>query len=125
LFRYSLDDPEFLYIKNSFDYFRHNVDTLTLIDRLKLIKPLYYKTYNKVAQTLLSLSNTITQKYQEHLKDNQKGVVRDFCDGLIEAKEEAISEEKETALHLTDNNLSFVIFNLFFGQFDLIILIEI
>lgn len=116
--RYSLDDPEFIYIKNSFDYFRHNVNSLTLIDRLPIIKPFYYKTFNKVSQTLLSLSNTITRKYREHLTDNQKGVIRDFCDGLIEAKEEAIAEVKESAPHLSDNNLSFVIFNLFFAGSD-------
>ena len=63
-----------------------------------------------------NLSLNVRQKYHEHLKDHQKGLVRDFCDALIEAKEEAIQEDKESAPHFTDQNLSLVILDLFFGE---------
>jgi hypothetical protein len=73
---------------------------------------------NKVRKVLMDLSLTIRSKYHERLQDHQKGIIRDFCDALIEAKEEAINEEKESAPHLNDNNLSLVTLNLFFGKFD-------
>ena len=52
----------------------------------------------------------------DRLKDHKNGVIQHFCDALIEAKEEAISEGKESAPHLNDTNLSFVIMNLFQGK---------
>jgi len=68
-----------------------------------------------MSQTLIDISVKIRSKYHERLNCHQKGVVNDFCDGLIEAKEEAISEVKESAPHFNDFNLSLVIFDLFFG----------
>jgi hypothetical protein len=73
---------------------------------------------NKVSKVLMDLSLTVRNKYHERIQDHQKGIIRDFCDALIEAKEEAINEEKESAPHLNDNNLSLVIMNLFFGKFN-------
>ena len=52
----------------------------------------------------------------DRVDSHQRGVINDFCDALIEAKEEAIAEEKESAPHLTDQNLSLVVLNLFFGM---------
>ena len=42
-------------------------------------------------------------------------MIRDFCDTLITAKNEALREGKESAPYLTDSNLSMVVFDLFFG----------
>ena len=55
------------------------------------------------------------QKYLDRLKVHSKGEIHDFCDALIEAKEEAIADEKESASALTDVNLSLVIMDVFLG----------
>jgi len=65
----------------------------------------------------LDLSLTLRRKYHERLKDHQKDVIRDFCDALILAKKEAFDEAKESAPYLTDENLGFVIFDLFVGKY--------
>ena len=62
-----------------------------------------------------ALSSSAKQKYLDRLKVHSKREIHDFCDALIEAKEEAIADEKESASALTDVNLSLVILNLFFG----------
>jgi hypothetical protein len=71
---------------------------------------------SKTAKIISELSITVRNKYVQRLEDHQKDVIRDFCDALIEAKEEAIIEEKESASDLNDVNLSLVILNLFFGK---------
>lgn len=117
-FRYSWDDQEFKFFEDSFEYFRKNTSTLFITDRIPILELIYFNKMNKVRKVLMDLSLTIRSKYHERLQDHQKGIIRDFCDALIEAKEEAINEEKESAPHLNDNNLSLVILNLFFGKFD-------
>jgi len=114
-FRFSWDDKEFRFFERSFEFFRENTNAVAITDRVPILKPLYYKTINKVGKTLLDLSITVRKKYHERLETHEKGVIRDFCDALIEAKEEAIKEEKESAPNLNDVNLSLVILNLFFG----------
>ncbi|CAG2182519.1 unnamed protein product, partial [Oppiella nova] len=65
-----------------------------------------------------ALSSSAKQKYLDRLKVHSKGEIHDFCDALIEAKEEAIADEKESALHLNDQNLSLVIMDLFIAGSD-------
>ncbi len=115
--RYSIDDKEFNYFKDTIDYFRNNSNSLAIVDRVPILKPFYLKSYNKLIGLIKDMSQKIRNKYLERLNNHKKGVVNDFCDGLIEAKEEAIIEAKESAPDLTDFNLSLVIFDLFFGQF--------
>ena len=90
-------------------------DALQVPDKIPILKPFYYKTFKKVEKTLKQLALRIRSKYMQHIDDYQKNRIRDFCDALIEAKEEAINEEKETAPYLNDRNLSLVILDLFFG----------
>jgi hypothetical protein len=85
------------------------------VDRVPILKPFYANIVHKTLQTVKSLSSSVKQKYLDRLKVHSSGVIHDFCDALIEAKEEAIAEEKESASALTDVNLSLVILNLFFG----------
>ena len=57
----------------------------------------------------------IRSKFISHYKDYNESVIRDFCDTLITAKNEALKEGKESAPYLTDSNLSMVVFDLFFA----------
>jgi len=54
--------------------------------------------------------------YEKHLIDYKDGVIRDFCDGLIFAQKEAISQDNESVAHLNDENLFLVLFDLFIGE---------
>ena len=110
-----MDDKEFQFLEQNFEYFRANTNSLAIADRVPILKPFYYKTFKNVYKVLSEISMTISKKYLERVKVHEKGVINDFCDGLIEAKEEAIEEVKETAPYLNDLNLSFVILNLFIG----------
>ena len=110
-----MDDKEFQFLEQSFEYFRANTNSLAIADRVPILKPLYYKNFKRVYNVLIGIMTTVRNKYLERVKVHEKGVINDFCDGLIEAKEEAIEEAKETAPYLNDLNLSFVILNLFIG----------
>jgi len=90
---------------------------------MPILKPFYYRTYGKayvkarsIYKSLENLSIHIRRKYMDMIKGYEKGVIRHFCDALIEAKVEAINENKEWAPHLNDDNLSLVISDLFLGQ---------
>ncbi|CAG2177960.1 unnamed protein product [Oppiella nova] len=104
--RYSFDDKELKFFEESFEYFRANTNPLFLVDRVPILKPFYANIVNKTLQTVKALSSSVKQKYLDRLKVHSKGEIHDFCDALIEAKEEAIADEKESASALTDVNLS-------------------
>ena len=57
----------------------------------------------------------IKDLFISHYEDYDESVIRDFCDTLITAKNEAIKEGKETIAHLSDNNLAMVMMDLFFA----------
>ena len=59
------------------------------------------------------LAQLITKKYQAHYDDYDENVIRDFCDTLITAKNEALRDCKESAPYLTDVNLAMSLFDLF------------
>jgi hypothetical protein len=61
------------------------------------------------------MKEMIKNKYINHYKDYNETVTRDFCDALISAKNEALTEGRESAPYLTDDNLSMTILDLFFG----------
>ena len=74
---------------------------------MPILKPFYYRTYGKayvkarsIYKSLENLSIHIRRKYMDMIKGYEKGVIRHFCDALIEAKVEAINENKEWAPHL-------------------------
>ncbi|CAG2168693.1 unnamed protein product [Oppiella nova] len=116
--RYSFDDKELKFYEESFEYFRANTNKLALTDRVPILKPFYANVVNKTEQTMKGLSMSVKQKYMDRLKVHSKGEIHDFCDALIEAKEEAIADEKESASALTDVNLSLVIMDLFIAGTD-------
>ncbi|CAG2120033.1 unnamed protein product, partial [Medioppia subpectinata] len=109
--RYQFEDEELKFIENSFECFRANTTDLVLVDQMPVLRlvPKYAKTAAKTIQTLEAMTTRVKQQYLSRLTTHSSGVVNDFCDALIEAKEEAIQEAKESAAALTDHNLSLVI----------------
>ncbi|XP_054157433.1 steroid 17-alpha-hydroxylase/17,20 lyase-like [Oppia nitens] len=116
--RYAFNDPELKYFENSLEYFRSNTNTIGLCDRVPVMKLIYSKVLNKTIAVLDQLSSYIKQQYLNRIPVHENGVINDFCDALIEAKEEAIAEQKESAPHFTDTNLSLVIMDLFIAGTD-------
>ena len=51
----------------------------------------------------------LKQNFENHYKTYDESVIRDFCDALISAKNDALREGKESATYLTDDNLSLAI----------------
>ena len=116
--RYELDDPEYKLVK----YFTKDLMTeantkLLLWDALPIYKNID-PTYNKFKSGFQELARLVKDKYQDHFKDYNENVVRDFCDTLISAKNEALREGKESAPYLTEDNLALVIVDLFFAGTD-------
>ena len=60
----------------------------------------------------------LKQNFENHYKTYDESVIRDFCDALISAKNDALREGKESATYLTDDNLSLAIFDLLFAGTD-------
>ncbi|CAG2111856.1 unnamed protein product, partial [Medioppia subpectinata] len=82
--RYQFGDKELMFYEKGLDFLQNNAKNVVLTDRIP-----------------------------DHLKTHSSGVVNDFCDALIEAKEEAIQEAKDNLNALTDANLSLAIMDLF------------
>ncbi|CAG2176555.1 unnamed protein product, partial [Oppiella nova] len=116
--RYSFDDKELKFYEKSFQSFRANTNEKALSNYIPFLKRFYSKSVNKTVESFTNLSINLKQKYLDRLKVHSKGEIHDFCDALIEAKEEAIAKEKESALHLNDQNLSLVIMDLFIAGAD-------
>jgi hypothetical protein len=55
----------------------------------------------------------VDEKLNAHKKDYQEGIIRDFADALLAAKDEAIKEKKENAQYLNDFNLTKTLTNFF------------
>ena len=62
------------------------------------------------------ITEIIDEKYQAHLQDYEEGLIRDFSDALIAAKQEALAQGKESAPYLKDRNLIYALFDLFMGM---------
>ena len=57
-------------------------------------------------------------EFKTHLKDYDENVIENFCDALISAKNDLLRDGKESAKHLTDNNMGMAVFDLFFAGTD-------
>ena len=84
--------------------------------------PLYKRIMGNKWRAFESNFNQVIQlmkiKYQAHYKDYDENVIRDFCDTLITAKNEALREGKESAPYLKDENLAMAVFDMFLAGTD-------
>lgn len=79
--------------------------------KLFLDKSSFYLTQRHMNQLFIIAE----KKYQNHQIDYQEGIIRDFIDALITAKNDSIKKSKESAPFLTDNNLVVTVNQLFLG----------
>jgi len=80
---------------------------------------------NELKDVLNGWKSMMREKFEEHLSSYQPGIIRDFADALIAAKEEAIKETKSSAVHLTDANLTLTLLDLFLAGCKIIINVEL
>ena len=77
-----------------------------------------YKMFPKMKRLFAENFELLKNKFVSHYKDYNESEIRDFCDTLISAKNDALREGKESAPYLNDNNLTFALFDLFFAGTD-------
>ena len=97
------------------DYFVEMNEKAFYIQFVPLYQKLIDKSWNNFENKFYDLVDIFKNKYQAHYKDYDENVIRDFCDTLITAKNEALREGKESAPYLTDVNLAMAVFDLFFA----------
>jgi cytochrome P450 len=116
--RYELDDVEFVSLKNItktlFDFGNRGlimqfmpISSLISISELRNI----HKIYNQYKHYLIG-------QFKYHDKTYEDGVVRDFTDALIEARNEAVRDGKESAPYLTNYSLICSLWDLLFAGVD-------
>ncbi|CAG2172361.1 unnamed protein product, partial [Oppiella nova] len=116
---YDLEDKEFKDLKYVLsDYVREVGARFVLWEFSPILRLLDKKRVNKMSKLFKDTAELMKHKYISHQKDYSESIERDFCDALITAKNEALSEGKESAPYLTDGNLAMTIFDLFFAGTD-------
>ena len=114
--RYSMDDHEFLRLRYTSEESNKNFTGLVVASDFVPVLKLFVKNRVKLIRELgLEQLSILKQKYVSHQKDYQFGQIRDFTDALISAKFDALQNEKESKLYLTDDNLALALFDLFAG----------
>ncbi|CAG2161472.1 unnamed protein product [Oppiella nova] len=115
----SIDDPEFLHIKYVMkDYSKELGARLLFWEMSPLFRSIDRKEVAKHKKLFEDFKNDLIIQYRDHYKDYSETVIRDFCDALISAKNEALRDHKESARYLTDNNLAMAVFDLFLAGTD-------
>ena len=114
-----MDDPEYKaikYIQN--DFFDEINQRFIFWDMFPILQKIDYKIFSKMNRVFDENINLFKNKFQSHYKDYNESVVRDFCDTLITAKNDAIRAGKESFPYLNDMNLTFSMWDLFFAGID-------
>ncbi len=117
---YEMDDPEFIRLTDNnveFEKLSPKVIATLLLPILKIL-PSYRRAANRGEDIMQEFRDLVKTKYLDHLTSFQPGVINDFCDALLEAKTEALVEDKDTKIQLTDANLSLVLMDLFMAGSD-------
>lgn len=89
---------------------------VVVADHIPILKIFLKKQFDAIDSRLREFKSILRRKYQSHQKDYQFGLIRDFTDALIFAKNDSLIHEKESAPHLTNDNLILTLFDLFSGK---------
>ncbi|CAG2102041.1 unnamed protein product [Medioppia subpectinata] len=117
--RYNIEDKEFKQIKYALkDFGKEAGSRFLLWEFSPLLRFLDKKLAQKQRKIITELVEMIRSKFRPHYDDYNESIERDFCDALISAKNDALRDGKESAPHLTDDNLSMTVFDMFFAGTD-------
>ena len=100
--RYTFDDPEFLHLdeitKTMFDFGNRG----TTIQFIPISAILFIPEFLKIYKIFRQYKQYMSAQFTRHRKTYEEGVIRDFTDALIAAKNEANREGKESAPYLSN-----------------------
>ncbi|MGY6516977.1 cytochrome P450, partial [Vibrio parahaemolyticus] len=91
-----IDDPEYLKIRHLNEEQNNVSGLLVLTEYIPLLRLFLIKQLRRFNQVVKEFVELISNKYYNHLKDYQEGIIRDFTDAMIFSKEEALKSEKES-----------------------------
>ena len=92
-------DPEYILFEYIFDEFQTEIGHVWCLIEFLPIARFYYKNIiRKSEKTIANMIEVIKFKYSDHYKSYDENTIRDFCDALISAKNEALNEDKESKL---------------------------
>ena len=110
---YSINDREFLELKEANDLGLELQSELVVIEFLPFMKHVYRKAYSEIKRLSKIQIDWCVNVFEAHMASYQPGEIRDFCDALIHAKKEAEASDAEAVTHLTRDNLINVVQDLF------------
>ena len=99
------------------DFGKEMAHIFQLIQFLPITRFYYRKQIKRFHKTTQHFIDVIANKFRDHYENYNESSIKDFCDAVIFAKNEALAEGKESAPHLTDQNLALLIVDLFMGIF--------
>lgn len=114
--RYEMDDPEFLHLKST--NIRVSENTFLVGDNLPKLRYLFYYQEIRLKKLIGLIKSVISEKYEEHKKTYVTGVIRDFTDAILAAKEEAELESSDSLEYMIDGNLKMLLLDLFNAGID-------
>ena len=118
-FRYSIDSKGYKKLKYAMkDFLEENSQRAMLWEWSSLIRAIDRKLVAKIVigRTEETI-DILRKKFVDHYNSYDESVIRDFCDALISAKNDALREGKESAPHLTDDNLGMAVIDMFLGRY--------
>ena len=116
--KYDIEDPEFEKLNYIFhDFFKDLTTRLTFIEFIPIMRFIDRTIVKKREEYMSETKELVQTKFLSHYKDFNEHIVRDFCDALILAKNEALAEGKDSAPYLNDDNLTMVLWDLFIGNY--------
>ncbi|CAG2179575.1 unnamed protein product, partial [Oppiella nova] len=116
---YDMNDKEYKQLKYVMkDMLRENGIQFIILQFVPIMRYVFRDAANKQHKVVNEMIDMLSNKFTKHYVDYDESVCRDFCDALITAKNEALREGKESAPYLTDENLTLVVFDLFFAGTD-------
>ena len=116
--RYKLDDPELLSLKNVNDKFYELMGSGLISEYLPILRPIDAHVINEMKDVMAKFRSILLEKLKQHKDIYTPGIMRDFTDFVIQAKEEAIKDDLAIAKHLTDYNLMMIVNDLFAAGTD-------
>lgn len=113
-----IEDQIFQDAKEANDQFYEIAGNGFIGDFIPWLRPFYYHREVQFKAMMKKSIDITRDVFNEHKKSYTPGVVRDFSDCVLEAKEEAIREKFSRSKYLNDNNLFMVVSDLFVAGTD-------
>ena len=112
-FRCTEDELKFLN-KLDEETIQHSINAM-IADFLPIMRFPLASSLKGLSEANKKFKKFVMEKLMQHQADYQHGIIRDFADALLASREEAIKEGQENIKHLSDENLTLTLLDLFVG----------